>query len=147
MRKNYSQSVGCHNLFPDLGCLHWSALRLRMAGLLPSQGAHARTLVTSFETSEGSILQIFFFCRNWILFKIIKGLKRLLFMCGQRPFQHLTCAPAFAECKMDKSQKVVQRAVALVRVGVGDLWPLLASFTLRPDPTLHAYLPPQPHSF
>lgn len=42
-------------------------------------------------------------------------------MCVQKPFQRLTCAPVFAECKMDKSLKVVQRAVALVRVGVGDL--------------------------
>lgn len=44
---------------------------------------------------------------------------------------------------MEESQRVDQRVLALVGEGVETPWPSLASFTLRPDPTSHAYLPPR----
>lgn len=123
-------------LFPNAGWLHWSALRLGMAGSLPSQRAHARTQVTSFGTSEGSIF-LFFPCSSWILFKILKEFKILIIICGQKPCYHLTCARVFATCKMKEYQRVVHRAVVLMGGGMETLWSSLTSFTLRPDPTLH----------
>lgn len=138
-RKNCSQSVGCHDFVskPRLTPLKCPALGWEwLAHCLPEESmpepespplGHMRAVFSKLFATEKVWI--------WILFKIIKELKRLLIMWGQKPCQHLTCAWVFAVCRMEESQEMVQRAVVLVGEGVETLWPSVASFTLRPHLT------------
>lgn len=90
-----------------------------------------------------------FFCSSLILFKIRKEFKRLLVMCGQKPWQLLTGVWVSAAWKMEESQKVVQRAVALVGEEGRDIvafpWPALhLKLTSLPTLTSHPCLTSSP---